>query len=37
MENLDEKYTGQDREFRAKKLVKWIYDTLYYSSTTVNK
>lgn len=35
MENLNEKYTGPQRVFRAKKIVKWIYDTLYYSGTTI--
>jgi len=35
MENLNEKYVGPQREFRAKKILKWIYDTIYYSATTV--
>jgi len=35
MENLNEKYVGAQREFRAKKILKWIYDTIYYSATTV--
>lgn len=34
MENLNEKYVGPQREFRAKKILKWIYDTIYYSATT---
>ncbi|EGR31858.1 longevity-assurance protein, putative, partial [Ichthyophthirius multifiliis] len=34
MEKLNDKYVGVQRELRAKKILKWTYDTLYYSTTT---
>ncbi|CAD8188384.1 unnamed protein product [Paramecium octaurelia] len=32
---LDSKYIGADRQIRVQKIVKWIYDTVYYSSATL--
>jgi ceramide synthetase len=34
-ESLDKKYTGLDRQLRVRKIVKWTYDGIYYSSVTI--
>ncbi|CAD8188299.1 unnamed protein product [Paramecium pentaurelia] len=33
--SLDKKYIGLDRQLRVQKIIKWIYDTFYYSVVTI--
>lgn len=33
--HLHPRYTGHERVMRARKIIKWIFDSIYYTSTTV--
>lgn len=36
-ENLNRRYAGRERELRCIKIMKWIYDTGFYSGATVSE
>lgn len=35
LRTLNEKYVGEDRVMRSKKITKWIYDAIYFTMTSI--